>query len=116
MMDPSDPLLELKRSGNRLLVGRDYEGARKAFQDLIQARPDSADGYIGLAKTLERLNDYESIVNLVSPVVTRIGSTHLLGLLADAYRVLVFRGNSKYTDAAIAAYEAHLQERRSALT
>lgn len=111
-MTLEDPYVELKRLGNRLLVSRDYEGARKIFEDLVQARPDSADGYIGLAKTLERLNDYESIVEIVGPVVSRVQSTQLLGLLADAYRVLVFRGESEYVDAAISAYEAYNEERQ----
>ena len=111
-MTLEEPYIELKRLGNRLLVSRDYEGARKIFQDLVQARPDSPDGYIGLAKTLERLNDYQSIVDIVAPVVSRVESSHLLGLLADAYRVLVARGKSEYLDSAINAYEAYLKERR----
>ena len=106
-----DPYVELKRLGNRLLVSRDYEGAKKIFQDLVQAQPESADGYIGLAKTLDRLNEYESIIERVGPVVSRVQSTQLLGLLADAYRVLVYRGESKYVDSAISAYEAYIKER-----
>lgn len=106
-----DRTLELKRAGNRLLVSRNYEAARNSFQALVESAPDLPDGYIGMAKVNERLNDYEGTVRLLEPVVSRFDSTHLRRLLADAYRVLASRGQSVYLDSAIRIYEAHLRER-----
>ena len=111
-----DSLTELKKLGNRQLVNRDYEGAIKVFQQLIQESPESADGYIGLAKTLARRKEYQAIVDTVGPVANRVNSAQLKSLLADAYRVLVFRGKKEYVDAAINAFEDYHQEREDSVS
>src|SRR5262245_37015313 len=109
-------LLQLKRTGNRLLAARDYTGAEATFRQLVSHYPDSEEGYLGLTKLYERDLDYDSIVTLVQPVHDRIGSWKLTKVLGDAYRVLANRGNHEYVDLAIKYYVAYHQKRTDPVT
>jgi hypothetical protein len=64
--------LDLKHAGNRAVAKRDLEAAEGAFRDLIKRAPESVEGYLGLAKTLERAHRDDEIVELLEPVVERL--------------------------------------------
>lgn len=102
---------ELKRQGNRALAARRYGEARTAFNALVAESPSSPDGYLGLAKTLEREHDHRSIISLIEPVVEEIRTPGLRRALADAYRVLANQGDGTAVDPAIKWYLAYLSER-----
>jgi tetratricopeptide (TPR) repeat protein len=107
----SDRALELKHQGNRALVRRDYEGSAKAFRELIQLSPDSPDGYIGLAKVLERTHEHQAIVDLLEPASRKVQRAGVLKSLGNAYRVLARRGQAGVVDRGIEVYEAYLAQR-----
>jgi tetratricopeptide (TPR) repeat protein len=111
----SERITELKRQGNRALTARKYEEARAAFSALISESPESPEGYLGLAKTLERTHDHRSIISLIEPVVSRMRTPPLLRTLGDAYRVVANQGDPTAVDPAIRWYTAYLTERPDAV-
>lgn len=110
-----DRIRLLNQQGNRAIAARKYEDARAAFAQLIAESPDSAEGYLGLAKTLERTHDHRSIIDLVEPVAGKIRTPRLLRALGDAYRILANQGDRSATDPAIYWYIAYLRERPDAV-
>ncbi len=112
MMLLPEEAVKLKRAGNRFLVSRKYREAESAFRSLVGQHPDCADGFLGLAKVLARLGDYESIVREIEPEANRLGSNQLNLLLADAYRTLGHRGAVQHVDSAIRLYEKHKMHRK----
>jgi tetratricopeptide (TPR) repeat protein len=115
-MVPDEVLLELKRTGNRKLAQRDYQSAAECFERLIREVPDAREGYIGLAKTLERRGRVSEVISLLQPVVDKIESDQIVRLLADAYRALAFRGDSTKVDCALKYYERYHRNRLDPVT
>jgi tetratricopeptide (TPR) repeat protein len=111
-----DEVTDLRREANRALVRRDYERARALFRQVITAAPESFEGYLGLAKVLERVDDHRGIVTLLEPVSTRIRVAGISRALGDAYRVLAYRGDSGAVDNAIRHYEEYHRQRKDAVT
>jgi tetratricopeptide (TPR) repeat protein len=99
------PLVDLRRTGNRLLAQRDFEGAEEVFRRLIVEHPSESDGYVGLATVLERSDRHEELVQVLEPVLEQLSSQQLLRQLADACRVLANRGRTEFTDRAVEYYE-----------
>ena len=103
----ADRKLELKRRGNRLLTRRSFEEAEEVFGKLVSEYPDAREGYVGLAKVLQRTDRYEATVNLLEPVAENLGSAQILRLLGDACRVLANRGKHEFVDRAISYYRSY---------
>ena len=107
MTNPTD----LKRQGNRLFADHAYGKAEEVFRQLIKAAPEAPEGYVGLVKVLDVQDRIEEIIQTLEPIASRIQSPQLLKLLADAYRMLVFRGNPHMADRAIEVHQQYLKQR-----
>jgi tetratricopeptide (TPR) repeat protein len=103
--------LDLKHAGNRAIAKRDLNVAEGAFRELIKVAPESAEGYLGLARTLERAHRHDEIVEVLEPVVEHLKTPGITKAVADAYRVLANRGNALAALHAIRYYEAYRKTR-----
>lgn len=110
-MSIDERALELKREGNRCVVKRDYESARKAFEQLISLEPSASEGYVGLAKVLDRVGDHDGVIKMLAPVVERLDSSQARKFYADSLRILANRGAQQLRRAAITEYEKLAKER-----
>jgi len=54
---------------SRLSIAGDYEGAKKAYLDIIQANPNFADAYFNLAQIYVRLNDLTNASQYLRKVI-----------------------------------------------
>lgn len=108
--------LALKHAGNRALVRRDYEESERQFRLLIEAEPDVADGYLGLAKLLDRRHRQQEVVELLEPKASRFDTPGFHKALGDAYRVLAARGDREAIGKAIKQYDRYHQEQRDPVT
>src|SRR5262245_18139712 len=108
----TDAALELRQRGNRAFAARDYDTAERYFRELIQTQPDSADGYLGVAKVLDRRHDHLGVVSLLEPSADQLNTSSVLKHLADAYRVLAQLGDRTKVLPAINRYEQYLQGRQ----
>jgi tetratricopeptide (TPR) repeat protein len=108
--------LEKKRQGNRALAGRDYAAAEESFRSLIREKPDSPEGYLGLAKVLERTHRHQEIIDLLEPVSVALDDPAVHRGLGDAYRVLAARGERLAIAPAISHYETLHAKRKDAVT
>lgn len=106
MTNPTD----LKRQGNRLLAERAYAKAEDVFRELIQTDPAAPDGYVGLAKIFDAHDRIEEIVQTLEPIA-EVNSPQVLKRLANAYRMLAFRGRTDVVDRAIAVHRQYLNVR-----
>lgn len=112
----SDRPLELKRQGNRALARRDHEASAQAFRELIELSPETAEGYIGLAKVFERTHEHQAAIDLLEPALSKVQSAAMQKALGDAYRVLANRGQKSAAGCAIKAYESYLSQRKDPVT
>jgi tetratricopeptide (TPR) repeat protein len=112
----NDHALRLKREGNRALARRDYEASAEAFRELIQLAPEASEGYLGLAKVLERTHEHQAVIDLLEPVISKVKSPGLKKALGDAYRVLANRGQKPAASRAIDLYEDYLSQRKDPVT
>jgi tetratricopeptide (TPR) repeat protein len=106
---------ELRTAGNRALAARQYETASRAFSALIEIEPASPDGYVGMARVLERTGRTQEIVELLESVAGQLEVAGVVKALADAYRVLANRGDRQAVARAIRWYEAYLRQREDAV-
>ena len=116
MSDLRGRALELKRAGNRALARRDYEGSERNFRLLIQEAPDVLDGYLGLAKLLDRRHRQDEIVKLLEPQASRFDTAGFHRALGDAYRVIGAHGNRDAIARAIDVYDLYHGEQRDPVT
>jgi tetratricopeptide (TPR) repeat protein len=109
---------ELKREGNRQLVAGDLASAEAKFRQLIRIAGDRADGYVGLAKVLERSDRFEEVVDLLDAAYKRFDSAQLIRQLGDAHRVLAERssGSGMHLELAIRRYNEYHLRRRDPVT
>lgn len=116
MSELTGKALETKRQGNRAIAGRDYPAAEKAFRSLISEKADSPEGYIGLAKVLERTHRHQEIIDLLEPVSGVLNHPAIHRSLGDAYGVLAARGDRRAIAPAIAHYESYHAKHKDAVT
>ncbi len=98
------------KDGNRHLVAARLQEAVRCFEEATASEPGNPAAWRGLATALERLGDFEKIVNRLGLVVDSVQSSSVRKKLADAERVLALRGRREFADAAISNYRLALAD------